>query len=187
MHAWRLWPTFSVSVVDFSLTSLFRLLGTQQLIQAAILKFGWSVFIVVSIAYFIRSLLLYINFRAQDNDHTPEERLYGTLLCVFFSVCIIILTVFLQQTNYVSSRLGVKVQVKPRIPSHLHAREWWMRKKFVESHDWGGSLRSNKKLFFGAPPDGAPRCVAAAPCPLRTMMCCCMLQCPVHTKVVLAL
>jgi hypothetical protein len=82
-----------------------------QLIQAAILKFGWSVFIVVSIAYFIRSLLLYINFRERDDDHTQEERAYGIILCVFFSVCIIILTVFLQHTNYVSSRLGVKIQV----------------------------------------------------------------------------
>ena len=55
---------------------------------------------------------MYINFRELDDDHTAEERAYGLILCIFFSVCIIILTVFLQQTNYVSSRLGVKIQVR---------------------------------------------------------------------------
>ena len=78
----------------------------HQLIQAALWKLGWSIAIVTAIAYFIRNILLYINAKGVDTNLNE-----GIFLVAFFGVVIILLTIFLQQCNFISARLGIKIQV----------------------------------------------------------------------------
>jgi hypothetical protein len=78
----------------------------HQLIQAGLWKLGWSIAIVTAIAYFIRSILMYIN-----EDRIKNNLNEGIYLVSFFCVVIILLTIFLQQCNFISARLGIKIQV----------------------------------------------------------------------------
>jgi len=78
----------------------------HQLIQAALWKLGWSIAIVTAIAYFIRNILLYINSKGVETNLNE-----GIFLVAFFGVVIILLTIFLQQCNFISARLGIKIQV----------------------------------------------------------------------------
>ena len=66
---------------------------------------------MTAIAYFIRQILIYLQVRARNKGvMTADQEMEGIILCIFFTVCVFILTVFLQQTNWVSTRLGLKVQ-----------------------------------------------------------------------------
>jgi hypothetical protein len=67
---------------------------------------GWSIAIVTAIAYFIRNILLYINSKGVETNLNE-----GIFLVAFFGVVIILLTIFLQQCNFISARLGIKIQV----------------------------------------------------------------------------
>ena len=67
---------------------------------------GWSISIVVAIAYFIRNILMYINAKGIETDLNK-----GIFLVAVFGVVIILLTIFLQQCNFMSARLGIKIQV----------------------------------------------------------------------------
>ncbi len=78
----------------------------HQLIQAALWKLGWSISIVIAIAYFIRNILMYINSKGIEDDLNK-----GIFLVAVFGVVIILLTIFLQQCNFISARLGIKIQV----------------------------------------------------------------------------
>lgn len=78
----------------------------HQLIQAALWKLGWSIAIVTAIAYFIRNILMYINSKRIETNLNE-----GIYLVTFFGVTIILLTIFLQQCNFISARLGIKIQV----------------------------------------------------------------------------
>lgn len=60
---------------------------------------------------------LYINAKSKDNGHTPEEVQAAVYLVAFFGVTIIVLTIFLQQCNFILDRLGIQVQV--HLPSCL--------------------------------------------------------------------
>ena len=87
----------------------------HQLIQAALWKLGWSIAIVTAIAYFIRNILMYINSKRIETN--LDEGIY---LVSFFGVTIILLTIFLQQCNFVSARLGIKIQVHLSIDLFPH-------------------------------------------------------------------
>ena len=90
----------------------------HQLIQAGLWKLGWSIAIVTAIAYFIRSILMYIN-----EDRIAKNLNEGIFLVTFFCVVIILLTIFLQQCNFISARLGIKIQV------HLSCKLVYFRRR----------------------------------------------------------
>ena len=58
----------------------------HQLIQAALWKLGWSISIVIAIAYFIRNILMYINSKGIEDDLNK-----GIFLVAVFGVVIILL------------------------------------------------------------------------------------------------
>ena len=59
---------------------------------------------------FLSSLLVYIRERSQRESETQEQWNYGLLHCGFLMVACILLSFFLQQTNWYSTRLGLRVK-----------------------------------------------------------------------------
>ena len=49
----------------------------QDVLKAAVLKAMWGGFVIFSVAFFVFRQLAYIRFKANDKDHTPEEKQEG--------------------------------------------------------------------------------------------------------------
>ena len=58
----------------------------------------------------MHSLLVYIRERSERESETEEQENYGLLHCGFLVVCCILLSFFLQQTNWYSTRLGLRIK-----------------------------------------------------------------------------
>ena len=82
----------------------------SDLLLAAFLKGVWGILVLFSVSFFVRSLLLYIRFRFNDPEHTPDEAAHGVILAIFFFVTAMILSIALQQMTFVSARLGLRVR-----------------------------------------------------------------------------
>lgn len=96
-EAWRI----EVATGKPSLRKALQATYWQPLAQAASYKLAWSALIVTCASWFIRYLLAWVR--------TPNPPFAGWLVaCCFFVACVA-LSVALQQTNAVSSRLGAKV------------------------------------------------------------------------------
>ena len=82
----------------------------NQFLFAAFLKLCWGAFVLAGVAYFVRSLLAYIRYRSTDPDHTTAEEGAGIALCFGFLLCMLFLSLSLQQMSIVSARLGLRVE-----------------------------------------------------------------------------
>ena len=102
-------PTRSKAQPPSLARALWRAFRAQFLLAAA-LKLAWGGLVLAGVAYFVRSLLGYIRFRVTDPEHTFDEEMVGVALCIGFFVCMILLSLALQQMSIVSARLGLRVE-----------------------------------------------------------------------------
>ena len=82
----------------------------KDVLKAAVLKAMWGAFVIFSVAFFVFRQLAYIKFKSTDEHHTPKEKEEAYYLSAFFFVSMVILSVSLQQMQFVSSILGQKVK-----------------------------------------------------------------------------
>ena len=83
---------------------------SRDFLLAALLKLLWAVLVLAGVVYFVRELLAYVRFRAADAEHTPAEFAAGVGLSCGFLLCMLLLSMALQQMSVLSARLGLRVE-----------------------------------------------------------------------------
>jgi ABC-type multidrug transport system fused ATPase/permease subunit len=82
----------------------------KDVLKAAFLKLLWGVLLIFSIAFFVFRILAYIRFKSTDPVHTIEEASVSYILCAFFFLSMVCLSVSLQQMTFASTVLGQRVK-----------------------------------------------------------------------------
>ena len=83
---------------------------SREFLLAASLKLLWATLVLTGVVYFVRELLAYVRFRAADAEHTPAEFAAGVGLSCGFLLCMVLLSIMLQQISVISARLGLRVE-----------------------------------------------------------------------------
>lgn len=90
-----------------SLYRAIRRTWIGQFMIAAVFKFCWSVLVLFSSFYLVRSLVSFVQ-RANRGEDAPDYEGW-TLACAFFVACFLF-SVFLQQMTSKATRLGIRIR-----------------------------------------------------------------------------